>query len=508
MEQTIQHTLFPGPNPDPAAVRPRVFPTARGKVFVDQLHPAQQTLEVRKVDDLVPQDAAVRMVKDVLDALDFTAFEAKCPGGGAPRRNPRLLCSIIVYAIMSGVQSAREMSRRLERDLHFMWLAREERIHHDTISRFRRAFKPEIEDLFCQTVRLAMELGMTGLGCIAIDGTKLAGATARRGLSERGMDRAQAKIADEVAALLAEMEAVDTAEDQELGASRGDEISQKLADAEQRRQSIEAARQVLQERGDKRVSLTDLEAREMKTMDGTRTGYNGQLAVDEESGIATAQQVTTEQNDTQQLAPMVQQTIGNTGCIPDEFVADTGYHSAQALEFALQTEGINAYIAQYVADSEGLFTHDDFTYDPESDTLTCPAGQVLRRGPDRVLTGTIRQCYQTKAVCHKCEMRSQCMKPGTKTKRHTVMLVPHHQLLSAMRKKVLTPEGQRAIKARGRTVERVFGTMKAVLRLRQFLLRGRDGAAIQFTLTAIAYNLRTILAWITAQAAERLPAGG
>ncbi len=64
--------------------------------------------------------------------------------------------------------------------------------------------------------------------------------------------------------------------------------------------------------------------------------------------------------------------------------------------------------------------------------------------------------------------------------------------LVAMRQKVTSEEGRRIYSRRSCTVEPIFGTIKAVLGLRQFLMRGLERVRIEWDLVCLAYNMRRI----------------
>jgi hypothetical protein len=61
-----------------------------------------------------------------------------------------------------------------------------------------------------------------------------------------------------------------------------------------------------------------------------------------------------------------------------------------------------------------------------------------------------------------------------------------------MRRKVTSEEGKRIYRRRASTVEPVFGTIKAALGLRQFLLRGLEKVRIEWDLACLAYNTRRL----------------
>ena len=56
-------------------------------------------------------------------------------------------------------------------------------------------------------------------------------------------------------------------------------------------------------------------------------GYNAQIAVDSESQVIVAAEVTQETNDKKQLLPMLAQIVTNLDQKPEKISADTGYFS-------------------------------------------------------------------------------------------------------------------------------------------------------------------------------------
>lgn len=510
---------------------PKLSRVADGKRWVELPARDQMTFLVRRTEDLVPADALVRDVAAIMELLDYLPFEVKYSGGGRPTWHPSFLCTILVYASSLGIQSAREISRRLERDTHFMWLAREQRIDHETLSDFRRNFHSELHQLFKQTVTLAMDLGLVDMAFVAIDGTKIAACAGRSTMSAVELDKALAKVDEAIDKVLSDAEAADSAEDAELGDRRDpcpgevapadqtgaeidgpaqpaaqakDKPARRLARLQRRRDKLLTAKKQLDSSDAERVSLNDPEAPVMKTMGGKRPGYNGQIAVDKLNGIAVSESLTTDQNDTQQFEPVTKQAIANAGQVPGCLVGDSGYQSEEALKYLASREDLNAYIRQQKLPDQERYSRDDFTYDEATDTLTCPAGRCLTYCGDKKLRDRMLRYYSPRETCADCELRDNCIKPGAKDAKRSVLLVPHHALVTAMRQKTQTPAGEQVFKDRSSTVERVFGTMKSVLGLTQFKGCGPDNAASQFTLTITAYNIRRILTCLGSQAVERL----
>ena len=98
-------------------------PACGGKRFVQIPGRDQMSFEVRRVEDFVPDDAEVRVIDEIIGMLDFSGLQVRCRGGGRPAFAPEFLCKLLFYGYSVGVRSAREISRRLQYDVRFMWLA-------------------------------------------------------------------------------------------------------------------------------------------------------------------------------------------------------------------------------------------------------------------------------------------------------------------------------------------------------------------------------------------------
>ena len=101
---------------------------------------------------------------------------------------------------------------------------------------------------------------------------------------------------------------------------------------------------------------------------------------------------------------------------------------------------------------KGIFPKEAFTYDPNTDTFTCPAGQSLRKRNYY----KSRKHYEYKAsrgTCARCELKDQCTKAkdGRSLKRHV-----RQDDLDTMLKCASTREAKRDLKHRQHLSERSF----------------------------------------------------
>ena len=448
--------------------------------------PDQSFLMPPSLDDWLPQDHTARFIAEVVDELlDLSAvYDSYVVASGAPPYDPSMMLKLLLYAYSTGVTSSREMERRCHVDVAFRWLSANSAPDYRSIARFRRRHLTALDDLFTQVLVLCCEAGLVKLGRVALDGTKLrASASRHKAMSYSRLGPRIEQLEAEVAAILAEAEATDLAEDEEFGEDkRGDEVPPELARRETRLVKMRAAKEAIEaEAADKAAkkaagkaeadgaavaeaaataaagaipregaqrSFTDPEARMMKTVDGFHYAYNAQAVVDEYSQVVVATDVTQQAGDVQQLIPMIdaaKDSLTDAGIDDDPTVilADAGYCSEDNLQHLTDAK-VNAVVA---------------------------TGRIRRneRVPDAP-TGRI---------------------PKDATQRER------------MARRLRTKPGRADYARRKAIVEPVFGQMKTRQNAKHLRLRGLAGAKGEWTLHTICHNLRKL-----ANAAKTVPQPG
>ena len=134
---------------------------------------------------------------------------------------------------------------------------------------------------------------------------------------------------------------------------------------------------------------------------------------------------------------------------------------------------------------------DRFSYDETTDSYICPQGQRLdfirikRTGGRRV-----RVYRSSGVVCRGCPAFGVCTRDG----RHgrALEIGPYDTALRRHRAWMGTDRAREAYARRKGLVEPVFGIIKERQGARRFLLRGLANVAAEWTLLAVAFNLRTL----------------
>lgn len=251
----------------------------------------------------------------------------------------------------------------------------------------------------------------------------------------------------------------------------------------------EGLRQALAASGETAVSLTDPDSRPMLSGGRIEVCYNVQTAVDAKHKLIVAEDVTNAAGDRDQLRPMAtagQEVLG--GATP-VVVADQGYYHGAEIKTCLEA-GLTPLVPRPLTsanEARGLFTKDDFRYDRARDLYCCPAGQALTFRTTTVELGRTIKNYRTRA-CGRCALRPRCTR--NRDGRKITRWVDEHLLEDMARRLRRDPT---LFAQRKALSEHPYGTMKRGMDQGYFLLKGLRKVRGEFSLTALAYNLKRVL---------------
>lgn len=439
------------------------------KEFIKSGHPESQPwLLPPSIDEFVGPTASVRVVNKLLSGFDWSKLLDQYAGVGRPAYDPVSLTKVLIFGSMIGIRSSRRLEEALQYDLRFMFLAHMATPDFRTIARFRRNHEAEIAHVFMETVISARKAGLIDLRHVSVDGTKIEANASRRSYRDlQELDKAIERTEVQIKSVMAEWELQDRAEEARPTDDESPQLPKKAVALQSKKQRLEDAKKVLEERKSKGVIVTDQDSRLIRTGSGIRPAYNGQAVVDSKNQVIIATVVVQDEADNAQFKPMMKMACENMGATPECVTADGGYWSPASLEYVEDT-GLNAYIAP-TGRKENIFK--EYVYDPVSDTYTKPDGQ----------------CYVYHRTRHKerRKYRVYMNKPDTKE-----LWVPEDaERLSAMRDKMNSVVGKQAYRARKTIIEPVFGHLKGSINLRRMLLRGLRGANIEYLIACIAHNV-------------------
>src|SRR4051812_6084163 len=295
--------------------------------------------------DWLPEDDLVYFLLDTVASFDLAPFFAyyEREARGQPPFHPRMMVSLLLYCYATGTRSSRKIMRRCRTDVACRIIVGDDIPDFRTISDFRKTHLARLETLVVEVLKLCALAGLTKVGTVALDGTKVkANASRHKAMSYERMQEEGKRLQEEVAGMLAEAQAADDAEDARHGPDRhGDELPEELARRQGRLATIQQAKAQLEERAQAeataeaarraaegkapsaiapadavpepkdQINFTDPESRIIKVANKGWDQCGNAQAVANEQQIILAADVTDQPNDKPQVVPMVDQTRQN-----------------------------------------------------------------------------------------------------------------------------------------------------------------------------------------------------
>ena len=502
-------------------------------------------LTVNPNEDIAENDP-VRVVDAIVEGLDLREFKKLYHEKGRCPYHPKMMLKIILYAYMNNIYSCRKMERAVQRDIHYIWLAAQERPDFVTINRFRNHVKKEINNIFTQVVLVLADKGFITLDVEYIDGTKIESkANKYTFVWRKTVEKNRAKLQEKIRVLLGQIDdavAQDKASETDkvdftpdtltsLITELQDSISAEpeSADKERQKRRREKKRLVkelekhrdklgeydgrLEQIGERNsMSKSDPDATFMRMKEDamnngqTKPGYNLQISA--ENQFITDYALFPNPTNTLTLIPFLNSFPDRYGHLPSIAVADSGYGSEENYRFMAEA-GMEAYVKynrfhleQHPRYKPNPFNHDNFHYNAAEDYYVCPMGQHMTRiGTSHLKTASGYRSENARyraQNCNGCPLRCLCYK--AKGDRRTIEV--NHRLNGYKRKARELLTSEEGLKHRGRRCvepEAVFGQMKFNMAYRRFRHFGKDKVTMDFAFFAIAFNIKKMCSKIAKQ---------
>jgi len=461
------------------------------KRFILGQERTQSTLLPECLDDYVGEDSSVRVVDVFVDQLDFLGlgFEGADPAAtGRPSYHPGVLLKVYIYGYLNRIQSSRRLEREAQRNVELMWLTGHLMPDFKTIADFRKDSGPAIRNVCRQFIVLCRKLDLFSEALVAIDGSKFKAVNNRdKNFTNAKMQRRMAQIEESIERYLVAMDTADRAEP-EVAKLKKERLQEKIVALKQQMQKLQQFDVELRASPDQQLSLTDPEARSMKSRDGSIVGYNVQAAVDAKHHLIVAHEVVNDGVDRDQLAPMSERAREATGVETLTAVADRGYFKGDQIK-KCDDAGIVAMVPKTMTSNslaEGRFDKQDFIYIARDDEYRCPAGQRAIRRFTTVEAGMTLDVYWSSA-CPGCAIKAQC----TSSAYRRIRRWKHEAVLDAMQARLdRRPDMMRI---RRQTVEHPFGTIKHWMGATHFLTKTLGRVRTEMSLHVLAYNLKRVM---------------
>ncbi|MGC2463445.1 MAG: IS1182 family transposase [Steroidobacteraceae bacterium] len=425
------------------------------------------------LDEVVPDDHLVRAIAAVLD-LSWVHAElgSYYPKIGRPSIDPVLMIRMLIVGYVFAIRSERALCREVRVNLAYRWfcgLSIEDKVpDHSAFSRARNERFGDsaiFRSVFERVVGACIGAGLVGGEGFAVDASLIA-ADANKRRSIPGSEWNKEVDAQEVSR--ATKEYLATLNDAAFGAAS--EVTPKF------------------------VSPTDPAAQWTGAMRGPAFfAYADNYLIDVKFGVIMDVEASRaiRQAEVGASKTMIERTEERFDIKPEWLAADTAYGSGANLNWLVKDKKIAPHIP--VIDKskrdDGTFNREDFTFDKERNVYTCPAGKILTTTGRLVNDGETTLLYLASVLdCRSCLLRARCC-PNMPARRIPRSIYEEARDVARALAKTKAFEQSRRDRKR---VEMLFAHLKRILRLGRLRLRGPRGAQFEFTLAAIAQNLRRL----------------
>jgi transposase len=455
--------------------------------FVEGEPRTQATLFPERIEDYIDEDNPVRAIEAFVDALDLVqlGFHGMNPKAtGRPAYHPSTMLKLYIYGYLNRIQTTRRLEREAGRNIEMMWLLGRLRPDFKTIANFRRSNGKAIRKVCAEFVGLCRKLDLFSRALVAIDGSKFKAANNRdKNFTPAKLKRRVEAIESSIDRYLCRLDRVDDAEpDAQLQSGK---LQDKIASLKEEVKRLRALESEVLAAPDKQLSITDPDARSMRSRGTGIVGYNVQTAVDAEHHLIVAHEVTNQNNDRDFLSPMATQARVEMGVEDLEVVADRGYYKSQEIK-ASEDTGVTVYVPKSHTSNNkarGLFDKSDFRYLPETDEYRCPAGERLPKRTTMAENGKKMFRYWS-SNCESCRLKSQC----TTGKERRVSRWEHEEILERVERRLARDPGKMRIRCQ--TVEHPFGTIKHWMGATHFQMTTLKHVKTEMSLHVLAYNMK------------------
>lgn len=451
----------------------------------------QRTLFPESLDEYVSEDNPVRVVDLFVDSLNLEGlgFLTTAKDIGRPGYHPSIMLKLYVYGYLNRVQSSRRLEREVQRNIELMWLTNKLAPDFKTIADFRKDNGVAIQQVCKQYVQLCRKIGLLSNDFVAVDGSKFKAVNSRdKNFTKGKMKRRLEQIDESIDRYLAQIASADLHESEESSATT-ERLSLKIEGLKKEILRLKQLEEKMLASPDEQISETDPDARSMATSGrGTgMVGYNVQSAVDVDTHLIVAHEVTNEGHDRYQLhniSRLAQEVLDAESL---DVVADRGYFSILELE-KCYADGVFPTTPKPQTSGnikKQMFSKRDFKYVEADDEYECPAGERLEWRYRTIERGVELDRYWT-SNCPECPWKNNCTSETNQYRRITRL--QSEELAEHMQMRLETEPDR--MKIRRETVEHPFGTIKCWMGHTHFQTKGKESVSTEMSFHILAYNMK------------------
>ena len=369
---------------------------------------------------------------------------------GYPPYHPVMMTALLLYSYCQCQYSSRRIARACNQRVDYLALTGMQKPDHRTVNLFRKRHLKALGGMFEQVLQLCEKAGLVKLGHVALDGTRIrANASKQKSMSYRTMKRAEDRLKAEVERWFQEAERLDREEDELYGVDKsGDELPEWVSNKQERLKRIQQAKAELE---------AEAKAEAERGRDPNKTGHKPK---------------------------------------PTGKPADKTQRNLTDSESRLMKSGdqfIQGYNAQAAVDSHRQVI--------VAQTLTNTGNDMHQMVPllKQIRGNLKRQAKEVSADSGYCsELNLKAL-----SRRHirgyvaTRLHRKHRKVgrwVQRMKQRLAQGAWRSRYRLRKQIVEPVFGQIKQARGFRQFLLRGKEKVAGEWSLLCTAHNLLKLAA--------------
>jgi len=472
---------------------------------------SRQQMQFTSLDDLVRNDNPVRIVDAFVEKLELSKIgieqcsakkhQTKTNAGGAPRFDDKLLLKLYLYGYLNKIRSSRKLEQECYRNVELRWLMQELIPNYHTIADFRMNHSKTLKNLFRLYVQFLDELDLLGKQTLGVDGSKFRAVNSRKNnYNQKKIDKHQAMIEDKADDYLKELDELDKNETDDSGpAYRKEEVEAALQRLMDRKIKYDDLQQQLDNTEEKQVSSTDTDSRALIINKNiVEVSYNTQSAVDAKHHLFVHVQATNT-NDGKALHRVAVQAKENMNLKKEHFInvlSDKGYHTGAQLQ-QCHDDNIEAYVAfkeqPSVKHLAKEFLSEQFIYNKQEDSYTCPASQILKtlgtwhyKKGDAGETSYRFKTYRTDG-CKSCSLKKHC----TKLNKRIIQRSEYQDAVDRNNENIRSNPDY--YKRRQSICEHPFGTIKRQWGYTYTLMKGLPKVNGEMNLIMLVYNIKRTL---------------
>lgn len=432
----------------------------------------EQLFYAFNLDEAVPDDHLVRKIAAVLDlSWLYSELEPHYSHTGRPSIDPELMVRMLIVGYVFAIRSERQLVREVQVNLAYHWfcgLGLEDKVpDHSAFSRARnKRFRHSdlLRAVFERIVADCIKEQLVGGEGFAVDAS----------LIEADANKCRALTGSEWSKNI---------DPKTVGRSVKDYLAT-LDDA-----AYGAASPVTP----KFVAPSDPAAQWTGAQKSKAIfAYADNYLIDTQHGIIMDVAATRaiRQAEVGASRTMLERTEERFGIKPKWLAGDTAYGSADNLHFLVDQKGIAPHVP--VIDmskrADGTFSREEFIYDDDQDLYVCPNGKVVARSSRKrkPRSDDMISYFARVADCRDCPLKPRCCpkSPSRKITRHI------HEASRDVARAIAKTEAYEETRRQRKKVEMAFAHLKRILKMGRLRLRGPTGVQDEFTLAAIAQNLR------------------